>query len=147
MSYNIPCLRSLGYPIYVAYTWIAREVSFIVRFPYRVTHSWEIFTKFRPPQKCRKVGRCRRFEMWRTVMTVLQPPVARYVRKAHNNDRQSPRRGKTNASLIKGSVDNIWISCVPKDGPRMPVTKQFRNELRYCHRQADGTLIPCEVAF
>lgn len=129
MSYNIPCLWSLGYAIYVAYTWIAREVSFIVRFPYRVTHSWEIFTKFRPPpQKCWNLGRGRRFEMWRTVMTELQPPVARYVRRTHNNDRHSPRRGKTNASLIKGSVDNIWNSCVLKDDPRMPVTKQFCNE-------------------
>jgi hypothetical protein len=28
-------------------------------------------------------------------------------------------RGNTNASLIKGSVLNIWISCVLKDGPRI----------------------------
>lgn len=61
-------------------------------------------------------------------MTELQPPVARYVRRTHIGDRHSPLRGKTNASLIKGSVDNIWISCVLKDGPRMSVTKRFCNE-------------------
>jgi hypothetical protein len=72
-----------------------------------------------------ELRRGRRLEMWRTIMTELQPPVARHVWRTRINDGHNPRGGKTSASLIKGSVDNIWISCVLKDGPRMSVQSSF----------------------